>query len=135
MPTQPVKIEEGKLTRRRGPNAVNRSRILFVILLYFPRDYRWQLLARRVTLKEFGSWPPVEPSLFEAGIPLKAVREALKEGATPVRVFPGGGIQVIDVPARRVLEAGRRYRFAVRSSEFEQVALIVGDGKVHFLRK
>jgi hypothetical protein len=111
------------------------------ILSHFPKDERWQLLEKPVSAREFAQWPCIEARLLEIVASAKGIREALKDRAEMVKPFrfgsrlSGDETRVFELPVQRFLQAGKEYRFAVRSKDFEYIALVTGDKKHHPLQK
>lgn len=107
------------------------------IFLHFPKEERWQLLKYQVTMQSFEQWPFVDPYLFRIGVSPSSVRELLKENKEMVKAIPcpGESTRLIEVPLALVLDAGKPYRFVMRSRDFDQIVLLGGDNQVTVLDK
>jgi hypothetical protein len=90
-----------------------------LIFSHFPKDTRWQLLPKTVSLKEFQSLSIVDRNLFRLGVTSQQVRREMK---TEVKEFvkPSGSwrkTKVIVAPLTFFLKAGEPYTFRIESED------------------
>jgi hypothetical protein len=106
------------------------------IFSYYPRSERSQFLTRPVSRREFEDWPVVSPHLLKQGVSAARIRETIRETAELVKVsdFPDA-TAIVEVPLNRVLESGRKYEFVIRSTDFDQITLLDGEGRHTALEK
>jgi hypothetical protein len=85
---------------------------------HFPREAKWQLTKKPLAINQFEQEPRLT-GLFELGMSVETVREAMKGGQEVVQSFGPAGVNVVTakVPLTRRLKAGTEYQFEVKSPD------------------
>jgi hypothetical protein len=99
---------------------------------HLPKESKWQLVKRPLTLAQFERLPEVNRLLFEKGVSPARIRTAMsaknfREFVVPLPT-PGFSATLLDVPLNKFLKAGKQYRFEIRSRECLDM-LIFNEGK------
>jgi transglutaminase-like putative cysteine protease len=105
---------------------------------HLAEDAKWQLRTSPLTLAEFNNRPEVCPTLFQLGVTVEAVEQALRAPGYRdiVRTFrvpfpvTGSG----DLPIGRFLKAGTEYRFKFKSDQAFSVVAIADNRSSNFKR-
>lgn len=96
-----------------------------LIFFNLPDDPKWQLIPNPVSRAEFLKTPPVDFLLFQAGFIAKDVREKLNDksfrGFASVGYLGRKEILLENTPIERHLQAGRAYRFRIKTEDYSEI--------------
>ncbi len=101
-----------------------------LIFTHYPEEDRWQLLDTPVTHQQFEQQPRVSQELFELGVSVKDLRNAMGEEAFRdfVKTYshPGVNTSIISAPVALYLRSGTQYSFDLKSADYSKITLISG---------
>jgi hypothetical protein len=109
-----------------------------LLFSHCPKEEKWQLVERPLTLAQFERLPEVSRRLFEMGVTPERVKAAMnaKGFREFVEAFPTPGFSatIVSAPLDRNLQAGKTYRFEIKSKECTEMLVVTG-GKPIPLKK
>jgi hypothetical protein len=109
-----------------------------LLFSHCPKEEKWQLVEKPLTLAQFERQPEVNRQLFEMGVTPERVKAAMhaKGFREFVQAFPTPGFtaEIINAPLDKHLQAGKVYRFEIKSNECTDMLVVTG-GKPTALKK